>query len=101
MGPVNVRIDGWETCATSAFQATSGPSARRCVIPRRIAANREHVSGTGSASAWIHTSEQTAAGVEMASLVRIASMSAGQSRAPIEAAAWGTGHAAAEQELRE
>ena len=101
MGAVNVRIDGWETRATSAFQATSGPSARRCVIPRRIAANREHVSGTGSASAWIHTSEQTAAGVEMASLVRIASMSAGQSRAPIEAAAWGTGHAAAEQELRE
>ena len=36
----------------------------------------------------------------MVSLVQIASMNAGQTRAPIVAAVWGTGHAAAVQEPR-
>ena len=86
MGPVNVRIDGWATRATSAFQATSGPSARLFVITRSIAARRECVSATGAAGAWIRTAEQTAAGVKVGALVRIASMGAGQARVPIVAA---------------
>ena len=71
MGSANVRTDGWETCATSALQATSGPSARRSVMPRSIAARRDCVSATGAAGAWIRTAEQTAAGVTRAGLVRI------------------------------
>ena len=86
MGSANVRTDGWETRATSALQATSGPSARRSVIPRSIAARRECVSATGAAGAWIRTAEQTAAGAEEVFSVPIASMSAGQTRVPIVAA---------------
>ena len=86
MGPANVHMDGWETRATSALQATLGPSARRLVTPRSIAARRECVSLMGAAGAWTRTAEQTAAGVEMVSLVQIASMNAGQTRAPIVAA---------------
>ena len=86
MGSANVRTDGWETCATSALQATSGPSARRSVMPRSIAARRDCVSATGAAGAWIRTAEQTAAGAKEVFSVPIASMSAGQTRVPIVAA---------------
>ena len=86
MGSANVRTDGWETRATSALQATSGPSARRLVTTRSIAARTECVSVTGAAGAWIRTAEQTAAGAEEVFSVPIASMSAGQTRVPIVAA---------------
>ena len=86
MGPANVHTDGWETRATSALQATLGPSARRLVTPRSIAARRECVSLMGAAGAWTRTAEQTAAGVKVGALVRIASMGAGQARVPIVAA---------------
>ena len=82
MGPANVQMDGWATRATSALEATLGPSARRIAMPRSIAARRECVSATGAVGAWIRTAEQTAAGVEVVFSVQIASMSAGQTRVP-------------------
>ena len=85
MGPACVQTDGWATRATSALEATLGPSARRIAMPRSIAARRECVSATGAVGAWIRTAEQTAAGVEVVFSVQIARMGAGQTRVRIVA----------------